>query len=246
MKLFPFLAAGAFALATTTALRADYTVYAARDTASAVVGTLPTGTSIPTPGSDGWAAVTVPAGPVTGWVRNRDIGKDLEVKPGASVFAEMRDDAAVAATVAAGDRVRIDRVEADWSRVRFEPAPKPGFVLATPPAAEPPPPALLDGGPSILPAPAAPPAATPGQPGVPRIFSGTFRPTRRILGFGPSYPYHLVDAGGRRVALLDVRNLLVMGDLAAYVDRTVTVRGVAVPTDTGKDVVVVVDTLTLQ
>jgi hypothetical protein len=246
----PSVLAVSLACAAALVARADYTVHAEPDTASAILGTLPASTRLPSPqpGSEGWVPATVPSVPVSGWVRNADIGKDLEVNDGAVVRAEAREDAAPLATIAAGQgaNVRIERVERDWSRVSL-PGGQPGrgFVLLAPPV-EPSTPEMQPV--QTLPIADTPPPATGSinAAGTPRIFAGTFRPTRRILGFGPSYPYQIVGADGRRIALLDVRNLLVTTDITSYVNRTVQVRGVAVPTDTGRDVVVVVDTLTLQ
>lgn len=213
--------------------------------------------------AEGWAPVVL-SGPHVAWVANRDIGKDLEIEVGASFRVEPRADAAVLTTMSPGDVVRIEKVVGDWSQVSLSEG-LPGYVrLASPGGAGGEAPAGDVTGDPVVPADVPRGADRPGgvadgRPAVtapavveedrarlPRVFQGTFKPTRKILGFGPAYPWQIVTAEGRRIALLDLRALMVTEDLSRYVGRTVEVRGRAAPTANGRDFVVIADSLVLR
>ncbi len=195
----------------------------------------------------GWVAIRH-EGPLFGYAPNSDVGKDLALKPGAIVRAAPTGDGAMLAMITAGDRAEVVSLEGDWSKVVFS---KPRILFLN--TLAPPPPAVASApgattadAPSITPGPAAPTAAEPAiTAATPRVFQGYLMRTRRILGAGPRLDHQLVDAGGGRIALLDLGKLLVTDPLDTFEGRRVGVFGPASRSADGRDLVIRVETLRL-
>jgi hypothetical protein len=77
----------------------------------------------------------------------------------------------------------------------------------------------------------------------PRVFQGVFQKTRRVLGQGPKLDYQLVDANGRRIALLDLSSLLITESLQRYEGEWVSVFGTGTSRPGVSDVIIRVETI---
>ena len=95
------------------------------DPSSPVITVLKAGSELPAPTDKagppppGWAAIEVP-GPFEGYVRNRDLTKQLDVLPGSSVFLGPGEDQGVLAVFAKGDKAEITGLRGSWTQVRLE------------------------------------------------------------------------------------------------------------------------------
>lgn len=81
-------------------------------------GTEPTpaiGTALPLP--PGWSAVEL-SGAKDAYIQNKDLEKDLEVRPGAAFRTAPKIDAPVLSTKEAGDQVEITGYHGKWTQVR--------------------------------------------------------------------------------------------------------------------------------
>ena len=86
-----------------------------------------------------------------------------------------------------------------------------------------------------------------GEPRLARTFFGTFASTRNPLRPRRPYDFQLNDAGGARIAYLDVSRLMQTERIEAFVGRPVSLFGTAEPMGvSGNEVVVRVETLKLQ
>jgi hypothetical protein len=202
------------------------------------------------PAAPGWLAVRVP-GPFEGYVRNRDLSKSLDVKPGSPVYLRPREDSGVLTTAAKGDHSEITGLTGRWTRVRLS-GDKVGYIqTAAAPVADT---ALLPA--PVLPAPETPAGA--GKPArgfggenadaalFPRLLEGRFVSTSNVLPFHKPYPWQLLDEAGERRAYLDVSRLLQTEQMDRYVNREVIVSGTMKELPSGKDIVVEVESLSLK
>ena len=218
------LALAAAAVLSADPLERDATVYAQPDPASSVLGTLPKGTSPELAASDapdGWLAVLVP-GPHEVYVRNGDLGKDLNIKTGSSLYIAPDTSAPVIGTMESGDRAELKGLRGDWTLFSFN-DPVKGFIkLAAPIALTPAAPAQASGA-----QPPRPAGSDITPSGMPRFLEGRFKPTRSFLGFHQPYNFQLVDKNGDRIAYLDISRLLQTDKIDNYDDRLVIVYGTA-------------------
>jgi len=260
-------------VATAATLSFDAPMHVSPDAQSETVGTLPSGSTItpvlrdelaaggfaePPPG---WIAVRHSVA-VEGFVRNKDIGKDLAMKPDSPVFAEATEGSPVLATVGPKDRVetgdpigRYSKATAHKEQIVYinsvppssramvsTPTPVPVAALSTPTAPSTPVAPSAEAAPATKPkAPAAPVEIT----AAPRTFEGYLMRTRRILGSGPKLDYQLVDENNKRIALLDVSALLVTEPIEFFEGRMVKVYGPGLSMEGVNDAIIRVENLRL-
>lgn len=222
------LALASAAVLSAKPLGRDATVYATPDPSAPVLGSLPKGTDpelASAEAPEGWLAVLVP-GPHEVYVRNSDMGKNLDIRPGSSLYAAPDATAPVLGQMQAGDRAEVKGLRGDWTLYSYE-DPLAGFIkLASPmvlaPAADAPPAAVAG---VVVPPRAAGSDVTPT--GIPRFIEGRFKPTRSFLGFHHPYNFQLVDKNGTRIAYLDISRLLMTDKIENFEDRLVIVYGTA-------------------
>ena len=208
-------------------LERDATVYATADPSAPVIGSLPKGTSpelAAADAPDGWLAVLVP-GPQDVFVRNGDVGKNLDIKPGSSLYVAPDTSAPVVGHMEAGDKAELKGLRGDWTLYSYE-DPLTGFIKLAEPVA--PNPATAQPAP-ITGATVAPRAADSdiSATGVPRFIEGRFTATRGFLGFRHPYNFQLVDRNGTRIAYLDISRLLLTDQIQNFEDRLVIIYGTA-------------------
>ncbi|HXQ82236.1 MAG TPA: hypothetical protein VN775_13040 [Opitutaceae bacterium] len=234
------------------------------DPASPVMMVLKAGSEQPAPTDKagappaGWSAVEVP-GPFEGYVRNRDLTKQLDVLPGASIYLAPKDGAGVLAVFEKGDKAAITGLHGSWTQVRLEktlvgyirtgpevPAPAP---LAAPGAALPPASPEQAAPVPSAPAAAAPAAATPAQTSgvaLSRLFEGTLASTRTLLAPRRPYDWQLLDAAGKRIAYVDLAKLLLTDQIENYAGHAVVVLGSIRPAKDTNDLVIEVEGFRLK
>jgi len=233
------------------------------DPASPVIAILSAGSEQPAPADNaapapaGWSAVEV-HGPFEGYVKNRDLTKQLDVLPGASIYLAPKDDAGVLAVFAKGDKAEITGLHGKWTQVRLEKT-LVGYIRTGPaepaPAAAPPslpvagaPPMTVGPSPAS-PAPASQAPASPVQEeSVPlsRLYEGTLASTRSILAPRRPYDWQLLDASGKRIAYVDLSKLLLTERIPNYIGHTVVVLGSMRPVKETDDLVIAVDAFRLK
>jgi hypothetical protein len=222
------LAAGSSALLAEPLSR-DASIYARPDASATVLGVLPTG-SEPQPALDpaepapyGWMAVAV-AGNHELYVDNKDVGKNLDVKPGSFFYLRPDRRAPVVATMLPGDKAELANLHGDFTSYKVE-KPITGYIK-------------LSGNPGAGRGPAAPArapvivagAAATGEVGraaLPRFFEGRFAATQNFITYKHPYNFQLLDPSGNRFAYLDVSRLLLTDNIALFEDRVVIVYGTA-------------------
>lgn len=118
--LFALLAASSLSAAPLTSSTA---VHSRPEASAPTIATLPAGTE-PTPAvgtalplPSGWTAIEL-SGPKDAYIQNKDLQKDLEVKPGAPFRSAPKIDAAVITTKDPGDQVEITGYHGKWTQVR--------------------------------------------------------------------------------------------------------------------------------
>jgi len=238
------------------------------DPASPVLAVLKAGSEQPAPTDragpppPGWMAVDVP-GPFEGYVRNRDLTKQLDVLPGASIFLGPREDAGVLAVFAKGDKAEITGLRGAWTQVRLEktlvgyirtgPAEPvsvpvaPTSPSAAPAPAESPAPSAAAPAPAPAAVPAAAAAPAPGENApLARLFEGTLASSRTLLPVRRPYDWQLVDAAGKRIAYVNVERLLQTEQIASYAGHAVVVLGSIRPVKDTDDLVIDVVGLRLK
>jgi hypothetical protein len=222
-----FLALAAATVLPADPLERDATVYATPDPAALVIGSLPKGTSpelAAADAPDGWLAVLVP-GPQDVYVRNSDVGKNLDIKPGSSLYVAPDTSAPAVGRMEAGDKAELKGLRGDWTLYSYE-DPLTGFIkLSTPVsmASEPTAPSPITGASVVPRADASNISAT----GVPRFVEGRFTATRGFIGFRHPYNFQLVDTRGVRIAYLDISRLLLTENVQNFEDRIVIIYGTA-------------------
>ncbi|HXN35718.1 MAG TPA: hypothetical protein VN877_06075 [Opitutaceae bacterium] len=241
-------------------LSATTAVQSKPDPASPVITVLSAGAEEPVrsdkagPAPDGWSAVEVP-GPFEGYVRNRDLTKQLDVSPGSSIYLSPADDAGLLAVFEKGDKAEITGLHGAWTQVRLEKTligyirTGPAVVSAAPaaPVAAP----VAAAAPQAPSASAAPAAPAPSEPagssaGLSRLFEGTLTGTRTLLSPRQPYPWQLVDPSGSRIAYIDLTKLLLTDQIENYAGHAVVVLGSFGPVKDSPDIVIEVEALRLK
>lgn len=74
------------------------------------------GAALPLP--SGWSAVEL-SGPVEAYIANKDLTKELEVKPGAAFRTQPKADAPVITTMEPGDQFEISAYHGKWTKVKL-------------------------------------------------------------------------------------------------------------------------------
>jgi hypothetical protein len=221
------------------------------DAASAVIVVLPAGSEQPTPTDKagippaGWIAVEV-AGPFEGYVRNKDLSKQLDVIPGASILVAPKDGSGVLSVFEKGDKAEITGLHGSWTQVHLDKT-LVGYIQVSPPA---PAPAAAPAAPPV--APAAPAAAAPAAPagdgnaGLSRLYEGTLASTKSLLLPKRPYDWQIVDASGKRIAFVDLTKLLLTDQIENYAGHGVVVLGSLEPVQGSDDLVIRVVGLRLK
>jgi Bacterial SH3 domain len=263
MKIKLFLAALSLAGTATLSgatLSVPTAVQSQPDPASAVIEVLKAGSEQPAPSTapapDGWLAVDLP-GPFEAYVKNKDLTKQLDVLPGASIRLSPKDGAAVLTVFQKGDKAEITGLHGSWTQIRLDKT-LVGYIQSGPIASAPLVPAApvpSSGGapvpvPSTQPAAgaAAPaPAAPPGDD-IPlsRLFEGTLASTKALLSLHRPYDWQLNDANGKRVAYIDLSKLLLTDQIENYAGRNVVVLGALLPIKDSRDLVIAAEGLRLK
>lgn len=243
-------------------------VHAKADASSAPIGFISAGTE-PTlavaAAPAGWQAVEL-TGPHEVFVQNKDILKNLDVKPGAVYRVQPKIDAPALTTAEQGDPVEIIGLRGKWTQVRLN-RKIVGFIVGT----TAPQPAVARAVPTPTPTPAVnrPLAPAPvsaagygttatgqavpmtnlgdgGSSALPRLFQGKLVSTRNPLRPRRPYEYQLNDDAGVRYTYVDISRLLQTEQIEKYVDRTVVVYGAAQAVPNSKDMVVLAESLQLR
>ncbi|OAM87606.1 SH3 domain-containing protein [Termitidicoccus mucosus] len=278
-------AAAAFALAAASLPAADNAsaasplpapapVYNQPAASAAVINTLAAGVTPAYPAGEstvalpsGWLAVEL-AGPHTIYVRDTDLNKQLDPKPGVALRLEPKTDGPVLATMEKGDTVELTgqkgrwiqfqlnrpvigyiqsaggtaaaEVTSDKSQVASAPAAATSAAPAAPRTAATPAPSAAASTPSV---PAA--TSTDAIAPLPRSLKGIFASTRRAFAPRRPYDYQLNDDAGNRYTYLDVSKLVMTEQIEKYVGRGVIIYGLAEAVPNTKDIVIRVETLQL-
>jgi hypothetical protein len=224
------------------------------DPAAPVITVLSAGTE-PTPAAaapanvpSDWMAVQV-SGPFEGYVLNRDLTKNLEVRAGGEIRLAPSPDAGVLAVAAKGDNTEITGLHGKWTQVRLN-KDLVGYVhigagasvqAAAAPVAEAAPGSLV-----ALPTGPGKAADTNSDVPEPRSIEGTFVSTHSLLSPRRPYDWQLNDTSGNRAAYLDITKLLLTDQIDGYIDRQVVVYGRVKPVPGGNDIVLQVESLQLK
>jgi hypothetical protein len=205
------------------------------DASSAVIAVLNAGSEQPPlsekvgPPPPGWLAVDV-SGPFEGYVKNRDLTKQLDPLPGSKIFVAPKDTAAVLTVFAAGDKAEITGLHGSWTQIRLDKV-LVGYIQTAPSAAAPvapaPAPVLPAAVPAAMPSgPMAPaPAGASGDVALSKLFEGTLTGTRTLLSPKRPYDWQLVGADGKRIAYVDLSKLLLTDQIDNYAGHSVVVLG---------------------
>jgi hypothetical protein len=228
------------------------------DPAAPVITFLKAGSESPPPASvdgvpAGWQAVEIP-GPFDGYVLNKELTKNLEVKPGDSIYLAPDTGAGVLAVAAKGDKTEITGLHGRWTRIRLEKS-LVGFIHAGPfgpldsgmvQAAAPV--AATNAPASVVALSSGPGRAAPDESAaaVPRSFEGRFVSTRTLLSPRRPYDWEIRDAAGDRSAYLDIGKLMLTEQIDKYVDHDVVVYGAVKTVPGGRDIVIEVESLQLK
>jgi len=260
MKIKFILTAAGFAWCTAlgaATLGVSTAVQSQPDPASPVIAVLNAGSPEPAPSQKaapapaGWTAVDVP-GPFTGYVRNKDLTKQLDVLPGASVYLAPKDGAGVLAVFEKGDKAEITGLHGGWTQVRLDKTlvgysattqatPSAPIAAAAPAASAAP----------VSPAPSAPAAAAaPPQAGenvrLSQIFEGTLASTKSLFTPRGPYKWQLLDASGKHIAYVDLSRLLLTEQIENFRGHAVVVLGSLKPVKENGDIVVEVEAFHLK
>jgi hypothetical protein len=226
-------------------------------------GTAPTFAPVYAP--TGWVAVEL-TGPFEGYVQNKDIGKSLDVRPGAAIHGHPQSDSTVITTMENGDQAAITGLYGKWTQIRLDKK-LTGYIRVTGSlAVAGANPVLTDvarpgPAPAPSPAPVAPVAygvGTASQPApvvnlsdggagaLPRLFQGKFVSSKRPFAPRRPYDWQLNDDAGVRYAYLDVTKLLLTDQIEKYADHVVVVYGKPKAMPGGRDIVLEVESLQLK
>ncbi len=229
------------------------------DPSAPVLTLLKAGAEEPTPSNKGgpvpagWNAVEVP-GPFVGYVKNRDLTKQLDVLPGSTIYLAPKDGAGVLTVFEKGDKAEITGLRGGWTQVRLE-KPLVGYIRMG--SGEPAPAAVVAA--PTAPAPASPPPSAPATPAaassapalesnVPlsHLYEGTLAPTQSLLAPRRPFDWQLLDSSGKRIAFVDLSKLLLTEQIGSYSGRAVVVLGSIKPVKQSDDLVIEVDGFRLK
>lgn len=210
----------------------------------------------------GWLAIELP-GPFQGYVLNKDVQKNLDVRPGAQIHLAPKSEAPVLTTMDGADKAEITGLLGKWTQIRLEKrligyvrvnssagslpstaaAPRSGVSAPLSPA---PAPATAYG--VTTAGRAAPQVALSETNGtsLPRLLAGKFVSTRSTFRPRRPYDWALNDDAGKRYAFLDISKLLLTEQIESYIDHDVVVFGSAKPIAGTKDFVIEVESLQLK
>lgn len=208
----------------------------------------------------GWMAIEVP-GPFEGYVQDRDLTKNLDMKPGAQIHLAPKAEAGVLTAALKDDKTNITGQRGRWLQIRLERkitgyifvGGTPGYMppIATTPAGTPAP---------LSASPVAPVAYGTAEAGhaaptvnssdsataLPRQFMGRLVSTKRPLRPRRPFDWALNDDAGQRYAYLDLTKVMVMQQIEPLADHTVVVFGTARASGDGKDLVIDAESLQLK
>ncbi|MFO7726602.1 MAG: hypothetical protein R6V45_13785 [Oceanipulchritudo sp.] len=190
-------------------------------------------------------------GPVTGYVPDAKIGKDLLPVDNTPIYSQPEADSPVLGLYRDADRLEIIDT-GNWWKLEIETVFPVYFVLDSIPALPPVSGEAIveldqdprpDSDPVIFETPplgTAPsaraaesgeqetrPLPAPVSPGLTgKSFEGTFMESQRRFGlFSPKEPFFLADSRGRRIAWIDTSEILVPGSLRAFLGKRVIIHG---------------------
>lgn len=257
--------ASACSLSAETALRAT-PIHVRPDSGSVVIRLVKPGEILPenvmvggTP--TGWKAVSLP-GPHEVFVRNSDISKNLDVKPGAPLRLGAKSDAAVLTHATADDDMEITGLRGRWTQLTLN-QPVTGYVFDTAtPAPDRPAPAVTrtpvqdvsvvasntvtSTAPTAGKAVDRTPAERQSLADLPRVFEGVLASTRSPLRPRRPYDFALQAEDGTRFAYLDLTKILLTTPVENFLNLQVVVYGVARPIPDTKDIVISVESAQLR
>lgn len=239
-------------------LSAPTAVQSQPDPASAVIAVLKAGSEQPAPTDKvapppaGWTAIEV-SGPFEGYVKNRDLTKQLDVLPGASIYVAPKDGSGVLTTYAKGDKAEITGLHGGWTQVRLDKT-LIGYIQASAaaPAAASLPAAPMPAPPATTAQPAGPATAfsdsspAGGSGTVSKLFEGTLATTRSLLYPKRPFDWQLVDPDGNRIAYVDLSRLLLTDQIENYAGHQVVVLGSLKTAAGGSDLVIDAEGLRLK
>jgi len=207
----------------------------------------------------GWMAIELP-GPFEGYVRDSDLTKGLDMKPGVPIRLAPEANGAVLTTAAKEDKTNITGQHGRWLQIHLE-RKLTGYIhVGGTPGYLPPIATSAAGGAPLAPAPVAVAAYGPAEAGhaapqlslgdsassLPRQFSGKFASTRSPFHPRRPFDWALNDSDGKRYAYLDISKLLQTDQIENYAGHAVVIYGALKPAPDGKDVVIEVETLQLK
>jgi hypothetical protein len=195
----------------------------------------------------GWIAVEV-AGPFEGYVRNKDLTKQLDVRPAASVYIGPKEDSGVLTVFEKGDKAEITGIHGSWTQVRLDKT-LVGYIQTAPmaPVESAAAPAASAAAPVAASAAAAPATSGDGaSPSFSRLFEGTLASTRSILLPKRPYEWQLADGSGKRIAYVDLTKLLMTDQIENYAGHGVVVLGSLEPVKDTDDLVIEAEGLRLK
>jgi len=255
------------AIATAEIATRATTVHVRPDSGSAVIVLINAGERLPEPAPirgvpSGWTAVSVP-GPHEVYVHNRNITKDLDVKPGSPLHVEPDENSPVLTNAAVDDKMEITNLRGRWTQMALD-QPITGYIFGAP----------VDlprgGGIDVVQtpvqdtpitgttSPALPPPTGPGEAvkrtteerqslaDLPRLFEGVLRSTRVPLRPRRPYDFALETEDGTRFAYLNLTRILLRTPVENYLNRNVVVYGVAKPIPDTNDIVIAVESVQLR
>jgi hypothetical protein len=231
------------------------------DAGSAVIIILPAGAEQPTPTDKvalppaGWIAVEL-AGPFQGYVKNKDLSKQLDVIPGATIYLAPKAASGVLTVFAKGDKAEITGLHGSWTQVRLDKTlvgyiqtstGAPEAAPAAPPAPAPvAPPVSAPSNPAPEPPAAAPSVPDEGNASLSRLFEGTLASTKSFFASKRPYDWQLVDASGKRIAYVDISKLLLTDQIENYAGHGVVVLGSLKPVKDTSDLVILAEGMRLK
>lgn len=204
-----------------------------------------------TPAEEFWFSTERPTS-VSGYVRNRDLGKDLNIKEGSPIRRTANPESDILFHWEKGNVANFGDVSGHFTQVSTErpvtiyyqalpppvsrPAAQP--ASATTPQTPPPPARINPATPKTAPEPKgdgqpiAPPVTSyrlltelPENPERTLYFVGTFRPYRSIIQVRRSYRFELIGSDNQRIAFVDMDKVTSAQTLNRYFHKKVLISG---------------------